>query len=89
VRRTQKERYGNRIIASELHNPDFVRLAEAFGAQGLRAKTLDELRLALRKGLEANGVPTLIEVPVGEMPNPWPLLHLPRVRPAVHETVEL
>jgi acetolactate synthase I/II/III large subunit len=89
VLRAQKERYGNRVIATELRNPDFVRLAEAFGAQGLRAKTLDELRWALRKGLEATGVPTLIEVPVGAMPNPWPLLHLQRARPAVRETVEL
>jgi acetolactate synthase-1/2/3 large subunit len=81
VRRMQKEHYGNRIIASDLHNPDFVKLAEAFGAQGLRAHTPDELRTALRQGFAANG-PTLIEVPVGEMPNPWSLLHLPRVRPA-------
>ncbi len=34
VRRLQKERYGNRVIASDLQNPDFVKLAEAFGAQG-------------------------------------------------------
>jgi acetolactate synthase-1/2/3 large subunit len=86
VRRTQKERYGNRIIASELHNPDFVHLAEAFGAQGLRAQTPQELRWALRQGLDAKG-PTLIEIPVGEMPNPWPLLHMPRIRPAGRETV--
>jgi acetolactate synthase I/II/III large subunit len=81
VRRTQKEQYGNRIIASELRNPDFVKLAEAFSAQGLRARTPEELRRALRQGFGAGG-PTLIEVPVGEMPNPWPLLHLPRIRPA-------
>ncbi len=84
VRRTQKEQYGNRIIASELRNPDFVKLAEAFGAQGLRARTPEELRRALRQGFEAGG-PTLIEVPVGEMPNPWPLLHLPRIRPAARQ----
>jgi acetolactate synthase I/II/III large subunit len=79
VRRLQRERYGNRIIASELQNPDFVKLAEAFGAQGLRARSHEELRAALRAGFASKG-PTLIEVPVDEMPNPWPLLHLPRVR---------
>jgi thiamine pyrophosphate-dependent acetolactate synthase large subunit-like protein len=52
VRRSQKEHYGNRIIASELHNPDFVKLAEAFGAQGLRAQTPEELRWALRRGFD-------------------------------------
>jgi acetolactate synthase-1/2/3 large subunit len=81
VRRTQRESYDNRIIASELHNPDFVRLAEAFGAQGLRARTPDELRAALRRAFASDG-PTLIVVPVGEMPNPWPAVFMPRVRPA-------
>ena len=69
VRRMQKEIHGNRFIASKLHNPDFVQLAESFGAQGLRANDADELRLAIRKGFAADG-PTLIEVPVEEMPNP-------------------
>ncbi len=83
VQRAQRHEYDNRVIASRLYNPDFVKLAESFGAQGLRATTPDELRIALRQGFAAN-VPTLIEVPVGEMPNPWPmLLNLPRVRPAL------
>jgi acetolactate synthase I/II/III large subunit len=81
VRRMQRERYGNRVIASDLVNPDFVKLAEAFGAQGLRATTADELRSAVRVGLTTSG-PTIIEVPVGEMPNPWAAVFLPKVRPA-------
>ena len=80
VRRIQKERYGNRIIASDLVNPDFVKLAEAFGAQGIRARTPQELAVALRRGFEADG-PTVIEVPVGEMPSPWPVVFMPQVRP--------
>jgi acetolactate synthase-1/2/3 large subunit len=72
VRRMQKLDYDNRLIASDLHNPDFVKLAEAFGAQGLRANSPDELRHAIREGLAEKG-PTLIEVPVGEMPSPWHL----------------
>jgi acetolactate synthase-1/2/3 large subunit len=79
VRRMQKENYGNRLIASDLHNPDFVKLAEAFGAQGLRAHTPDELRQAIGRGLATAG-PTIIDIPVGEMPGPWPLVFLPRVR---------
>jgi acetolactate synthase-1/2/3 large subunit len=79
VRRIQKDRYEGRIIASDLHNPDFVKLAESFGAQGLRAHSPDELRAALRRGFATDG-PTLIEVPVGEMPNPWPVTFLPKVR---------
>ncbi len=39
VRRIQQERFGNRLIASDLANPDFVRFAESFGAAGERAAT--------------------------------------------------
>ncbi|MCC6167430.1 MAG: hypothetical protein IT329_09410 [Caldilineaceae bacterium] len=81
VRRMQQQQYGGRVIATELHNPDFVRLAEAFGAQGLRAHTVDEVSAALRQGLETTDRPTVIEVPVGEMPSPWSLSFAPRVRP--------
>ena len=37
VRRIQEERYGNRLIACDLANPDFVRFAESFGAAAERA----------------------------------------------------
>ncbi|GGC49612.1 hypothetical protein GCM10011504_30030 [Siccirubricoccus deserti] len=37
VKGIQKSNFGGRTIASELRNPDFVRLAESFGAGGLRA----------------------------------------------------
>ena len=34
VRRIQEERFGNRLIACDLANPDFVKYAESFGAVG-------------------------------------------------------
>ena len=80
VRRMQKDDYGNRVIASDLTNPDFVKLAESYGAMGLRANSPEELRLALRRGLKAPG-PVLIEVPIGDTPAPWKFVQLPRVRP--------
>src|SRR5207302_9649039 len=73
VRRMQRQRYDGRTIASDLRNPDFVRLAESFGALGLRAEGPDELRAALRRAVAA-GRPALIAVPVGEMPDPWAAL---------------
>ncbi|MCP4359876.1 MAG: hypothetical protein GY796_17860 [Chloroflexi bacterium] len=76
VRRMQKEDYNGRFIASDLHNPDFVKMAHAFGAQGLRAKTPNDLRRAIRQGFTEKG-PTLIEIPVGEMPSPWPIAYPP------------
>lgn len=79
VKRLQKETYGGRVIASELVNPDFVKLAESFGAQGLKATSPEELRGAIRKGFATKG-PTLVEIPLGELPDPWPHVQLPRVR---------
>ena len=80
VRRIQQERYGNRLIASDLTNPDFVRFAESFGAAAERARNPQELRAALNRALKRRDQPTLIEVPVGPLPSPWEFLHLPKVR---------
>ena len=66
----QKELYDGRIISTDLVNPDFVALAESYGAAGLRVHSADNLRDALTESFEAE-VPVLIEVPVGEMPGPW------------------
>lgn len=79
VRRIQQEDYGNRLIACDLANPDFVKYAESFGAAGRRARGPDELRVALRESF-ARREPTLIEVPVDAMPSPWEFIQMPRVR---------
>jgi acetolactate synthase-1/2/3 large subunit len=79
VRRIQQEQFGNRVIASDLTNPDFVKYAESFGAAGRRARTPTELGTALKAAFAARE-PTLIEVPVGPMPSPWEFIHMPRVR---------
>jgi acetolactate synthase I/II/III large subunit len=86
VRRNQEERFGNRIIASDLSNPDFVRLAESFGAAAERARNPAELRAALKRALTRRGGPkeglgpSLIEVPVPALPSPWEFIMLPKVR---------
>ncbi len=79
VRRIQEQRYGNRLIACDLTNPDFVAYAESFGTVGLRAATPGELESALRQALECNK-PALIHVPIGPMPDIWDLIMRPRVR---------
>ncbi len=79
VRRIQEEQFGNRLIACDLANPDFVKYAESFGAVGRRAQNPGQLRAALKAGF-ARREPTLIEVPVGPMPSPWEFIHMPRVR---------
>jgi acetolactate synthase-1/2/3 large subunit len=80
VRRIQEERFGNRLIASDLANPDFVKFAESFGAAGERARSPQMLRAALRRAFARRDGPTLIEVPVGSFPTPWPFIFMPPVR---------
>ncbi|HEY4673708.1 MAG TPA: biosynthetic-type acetolactate synthase large subunit, partial [Nitrososphaerales archaeon] len=53
--------------------PDFVKLAEAFGAKGLRAKRPDELEATLREGLFTEGV-VLIEVVVDYEEMVYPMI---------------
>ncbi len=79
VQQMQKNLHGNRVIATDLVNPDFVKLAEAFGAVGLRANSLGELADAIQVGLKASG-PTVIDVPHGEMPSVDKFRRLAKVR---------
>ena len=80
VRRIQAEQYGNRLIACDLANPDFVRFAESFGAAAERAKDPAALTAAIERGIGRRDGPTLIEVPVGPLPSPWEFIHMPKVR---------
>jgi acetolactate synthase-1/2/3 large subunit len=80
VRRIQEETFGNRLIACDLANPDFLRYAESFGAAAERARNPQELRAALKRAFKRRDGPTLIEVPVGPMPSPWEFIFMPPVR---------
>ena len=80
VRRTQQERYGNRLIGSDLYNPDFITFTKSFDAAAERAATPDQLRAALRSALRRRDVPTVIEVRVGAMPSPWEFIFMDRIR---------
>jgi len=54
---------------TDLHNPDFVRFAESFGAVGMRADDPMELERLIPLALERQA-PVIIDVPFGEMPIP-------------------
>lgn len=75
VRRIQKTEFDGRTIASDLVNPDYLKLAEAFGVTGRRATTPEALRTHLAESIKANE-PTLIEIPVEAMPDPWRILRI-------------
>lgn len=56
--------YGpERTMAVELVNPDYVKLAEAYGIPGVRVETPAALQEAVTAAFEANG-PTIIDVPI-------------------------
>ena len=75
VRRIQQDDFGGRVIASDLVNPDYRKLAGAFGVAARRATTPAALRVQLREAIQAQE-PALIEVPIGPTPNPWKPLGL-------------
>lgn len=80
VKRIQTERFGaDRTIASTLTNPDFAKLADAFGVRHWHADSPDGLRTALGASIDHDG-PCLVEVSVDPMPNPWPFLRMARNR---------
>ncbi|MFW5897208.1 MAG: thiamine pyrophosphate-binding protein, partial [Bacillota bacterium] len=62
VAKTMQERYG-RSMATDIHNPDYVKYAEAFGARGMRLDDSSQLLAALNEAFESSG-PTLIDLPV-------------------------
>ena len=70
VKRDQMNQFSGRTIGVELHNPDFVKLAEAYGAKGFVANGPAELESTLKDALAMDS-PVLIEVPVGPMPSPF------------------
>jgi acetolactate synthase-1/2/3 large subunit len=81
VRRIQQDNYEGRVVASDLANPDFVKLAASFGLRAERAKTPKALRKSMSEALKANE-PSLIEIPVGVFPDPWRYFMRPKVRGA-------
>ena len=79
VKRIQQQHYGNRLIASDLHNPDFGKLADSFGVASFKATDPRQLEDALHKAFALNA-PALVWVPHGDVPSPWDMIMMPKVR---------
>ena len=70
---------------TDLHNPDFVKFAESFGAVGMRAASPMDIATLLPAALELQQ-PVIIDVPFSDMPIPVapqvaPLYALPWTQP--------
>ena len=80
VARDLDESWGGEYGA-ELTNPDFMKLADAYGVVGMRAKEPTEVGRLVRDAIEKDR-PALIEVPVGRMSRP--AFFTPRRTPVKH-----
>jgi acetolactate synthase-1/2/3 large subunit len=74
VAQWQRLFYDRRYSAVELGStPDFVKLAEAYGAQGTRVFSLKEFSRAVRKAIKSD-VTTVIDVPIPPEENVFPMI---------------
>jgi len=57
-----------------LHNcPDYVKIAEAYGAQGIRADSMKELEKAIKAALKSD-VATVIDIPIDPNEDVYPFV---------------
>ncbi len=64
VAQWQRTFYDRHMVGVELNKcPDYVKLAESYGAQGLRAQSMDELDKAIKTALKSE-VATVIDIPI-------------------------
>jgi len=61
LKNRQRDAYNGRFMASDLTNPDFSKLAQSYGANGIRATNVKQMTNALETGLNSD-VLTVIEV---------------------------
>ncbi|MEM1543410.1 MAG: biosynthetic-type acetolactate synthase large subunit [Candidatus Bathyarchaeia archaeon] len=74
VAQWQRLFYRRRYSAVDLKGiPDFVKLAEAYGAQGFRAQSIEEFRAAFKEALNSD-VTTVIDVPISSEENVMPMV---------------
>jgi len=74
VAQWQRLFYGRRYMGVELgKSPDFVKLAEAYGAIGVRPESVDEFEREVERAIQAE-VTTVIDVPIDPEENVFPMV---------------
>ncbi|CAM2901340.1 acetolactate synthase large subunit [Saccharomonospora xinjiangensis] len=69
------ERYSNTDLGTHKHRiPDFALLAEALGCAGLRCETKDGVDDTIRRAMEINDRPVVIDFVVGKDAQVWPMV---------------
>lgn len=74
VAQWQRTFYGRRYSGVHQHNcPDYVKIAEAYGAQGIRAQSMTELEKAIKSALKSD-VATVIDIPIDPDEDVYPFV---------------
>lgn len=73
VRQWQEMFYNRRYSHSELRNPDFVKLADAYGAVGIRVTRKEELAPALQRAIQLKK-PVMLDIIVDKEDNVLPIV---------------
>jgi acetolactate synthase-1/2/3 large subunit len=74
VAQWQRMFYKKRYVATKLGSyPDFVKLAESYGAQGFRVQSIPEFQKAVQAALKSK-VTTVIDVPIGSEEDVVPMV---------------
>jgi acetolactate synthase-1/2/3 large subunit len=63
VKAAQKRTYPDRYVAVDLVNPDYVKLADAYGIEGIRAESPAALTETLQR-VKSSDMPVIIDVPI-------------------------
>jgi acetolactate synthase-1/2/3 large subunit len=85
VRQWQEFFYEKSYVATHYtHNPDFVKLADAFGMLGIRVTEKAQVRAAIEQAMEYDG-PALIDFVVEEEENVFPMIPAGQT---IHEMIE-
>ncbi|HEX5523838.1 MAG TPA: acetolactate synthase large subunit [Pedococcus sp.] len=80
VRQWQSLFYNERYSNTDLHTsvgrriPDFVKLAEAYGCVGLRCERPEDVDATIRKAMEINDVPVVVDFVVHRDAMVWPMV---------------
>jgi acetolactate synthase-1/2/3 large subunit len=85
VRQWQELFWRRRYSHVELFNPDFVKLADAYGARGLRATKSSEVEGVIREALAYNDGPVLVEFKLEKEDNVYPMIPTGQT---VHEMID-
>jgi acetolactate synthase I/II/III large subunit len=69
------ERYSNTDLGTHKHRvPDFVKLAEAYGCVGLRCESKEDVDETIRKAMDIDDVPVVVDFMVGKDAMVWPMV---------------